>query len=609
MFFFLIFSTNLLANDVSEMINRVYHGHTTTIESKTILNTLEAGMPYDNSVDNARVMAFKCWFLETDTAQKRYTFKSFFTQATQVVNRSGSKVLQYSLNVCEGSQLYNQGLYTQTIAKLSPIAELALTPQPRSHEMYSVIGLANKVLNRVYVAQGRYKLAFAAAQQSYQAYYLAENPYERALSLREIADIHLALYNYDLAIEQFQRAKSELAVFNVQEQYKITDEIAYAYEQKGDINKAIPLYLSIFDPVRKFEDDDAFAYLVIKVAELYTQLSEFDKAKLYFNQAKQLSFSSEWIMQLHALAHGEWFLATGDLAAAKRENEMLTQFERLQTRPMGFTKRYLAFLSQLSAQLGNYKQQVDAQDQLLRIVNGQVKSVADRVLLSERLMFNFNQQNREIARLEEVAEIKGELLDLALDKSFWQRTALAFMCALFLFLTVYTYKQVQHKKHFKLLALKDELTGIANRRAILDMKKRAISQGKETGKASSLISIDIDHFKAVNDEYGHDVGDELIKSIVNTLSHSIRSSDQVGRVGGEEFLIVLEQQSLPHAIDVAQRIRRSIELQTHTAKNIKATVSMGVVEVNATETPEEAAKRADLNLYEAKKSGRNTIVA
>ncbi|MGS0536387.1 GGDEF domain-containing protein [Pseudoalteromonas sp. SaAl2] len=136
-----------------------------------------------------------------------------------------------------------------------------------------------------------------------------------------------------------------------------------------------------------------------------------------------------------------------------------------------------------------------------------------------------------------------------------------------------------------------------------------MSQGKETGKASSLISIDIDHFKAVNDEYGHDVGDELIKSIVNTLSHSIRSSDKVGRVGGEEFLIVLERQSLPHALEVAQRIRRSIEQQIHTTKNIKATVSMGVVEVNATETPEEAAKRADLNLYEAKKSGRNTIVA
>lgn len=591
------------------MINRVYYGHTTMIESKTILNTLEAGIPYANSMDNARIMAFKCWSLETDTAHKRYTFKSFFTQATQVVNRSGSKVLQYSLDVCEGSQFYSQGLYTQTIAKLTPITELALTSDNRSADMYSVIGLANKVLSRVYVAQGRYELAFSAAQTSYQAYDLANNPYERALSLREIAGIHLALANYGLAIEQLQRVKSELAVFNVQEQYKITDEIAYAYEQKGDTNKAIPLYLSIFDPVRKFEDDDAFAYLVIKVAELYTQLSEFDKAKLYFNQAKQLSFSSEWIMQLHALAHGEWLLATGDLAAARRKNEMLTQFDRQQTWPMGFTKRYLTFFSQLSAQLGNYKQQVDAQDQLLRIVNGQVKSVADRVLLSERLMFNFNQQNREIARLEEVAEIKGELLDLALDKSLWQRTALAFMCALFLFLTVYTYKQVQHKKHFKLLALKDELTGIANRRAILDMKKRAISQGKETGKASSLISIDIDHFKAVNDEYGHDVGDELIKSIVNTLSHSIRSSDKVGRVGGEEFLIVLERQSLPHALEVAQRIRRSIEQQIHTTKNIKATVSMGVVEVNATETPEEAAKRADLNLYEAKKSGRNTIVA
>lgn len=227
-FFLLFFSTSLCANanNVSDAINRVYQGYTTSIESKAILNTLEAGMPYNSSVDNARVVAFKCWFLESDTAQKRNTVKSFLVYAKQVINESGSETLYQSLNVCEASQLYVQGLYTQAIAQLTPIARLELTAERGNSELNSIIGLANKILSRVHVAQGQYKLAFDSAQKSYQAYELAANPYERALSLREIAGVHLALYNYDLAIKQLQRAKSELVTFNVQEHYKVTDEIA-----------------------------------------------------------------------------------------------------------------------------------------------------------------------------------------------------------------------------------------------------------------------------------------------------------------------------------------------------------------------------------------------
>lgn len=604
----LFFSTSLLASNVKNEIERVYHGHTTSIESRSILSSLESGMPYNDSLDNARVMDFKCFFLETDTAQKRQSFESFLAQAIPLITKSGSQVLLQSLSVCKASQLYSQGLYSQAKSLLIPIANTELIHEYNDTDLHSLIGLANKVLSRTYVAQGQYKLAFDAAQKSYLAYELADNYYERALSLREIAGIHLALFNYDLAIEQLQRAKSELVAFNVQEQYKVADEIAYAYEQKGDTTKAISLYLSIFDDVRKFEDDDGFAYLVIKVAELYTKLSELDKAKQYLNQAEQLIIESDWIKLLQTMAHGEWLLATDNIAAALRENEVLTQSEQ-RLWPFSFKQRYLWFSAALAERQGDYQKQVGLQQQLLLTIGNRTKNIADRALLSERLMFNFNQQNREIARLEEVAVIKEKLLTVAVDKAFWQRLTLVFACVLILLLAIYTYKQVQHKKHYKVLALKDELTGVANRRAILDMKQLAIINSKASGVPSSLISIDIDFFKAVNDKYGHDIGDELIKSVVNKFSQAVRSSDKIGRVGGEEFLIVLEQQSLQHALEIAERIRSSIEKQAHTTKNISATVSIGVVEVNANETPEQAAKRVDVNLYAAKKNGRNTVVA
>ncbi|WP_105181642.1 GGDEF domain-containing protein [Pseudoalteromonas sp. T1lg21] len=180
-------------------------------------------------------------------------------------------------------------------------------------------------------------------------------------------------------------------------------------------------------------------------------------------------------------------------------------------------------------------------------------------------------------------------------------------CLCLLLFAVYTFKQVRQKKYFEILALKDELTGIANRRAILNLKRSVMLQNKLNQQVSSLISIDIDHFKAVNDQYCHDIGDELIISITNTIVQTVRCSDRVGRVGGEEFLIVLEDQSLEHAKDIAERIRLSVAEKEHTSLSISATISLGVIEIEPNETSEQAAKRVDLHLYKAKRGGRNTV--
>jgi len=415
------------------------------------------------------------------------------------------------------------------------------------------------------------------------------------------------LYNYELAIEQLQRAKLALTKFNEQEQYKVADQLAYAYEEKGDLIKAIELYESIKKDVRRFESDNGYAYILIKLTELNIKLNSLSQAESYLTESNTLSVTDSWILTLYNFTKSEWYLATAQLQAALSFHEKIAAAQQ-QSWPKSLKERYLNLTSQLAAATGDSSLQIASQQQLISLIKDKQQAIANNTLISARLNFNYEQQILEISRLEHESKLQQKLLSVAEDKSFWQGLTMMITCLCLLLFAVYTFKQVRQKKYFEILALKDELTGIANRRAILNLKRSVMLQNKLNQQVSSLISIDIDHFKAVNDQYGHDIGDELIISITNTIVQTVRCSDRVGRVGGEEFLIVLENQSLEHAKDIAERIRLSVAEKEHTSLSISATISLGVIEIAPNETSEQAAKRVDLNLYTAKRSGRNSVV-
>ncbi|MDI4652934.1 MULTISPECIES: GGDEF domain-containing protein [Pseudoalteromonas] len=602
----LFFTTNVAAKDVQSEISRVLHGYTTYSESVEILARLEKQMPYENALDDAQVMAFKCWFSNVSTPNGISEYKQFLETAKPVIHQANNLNLIQELAVCEANQEYTQGNYQKALEHLKPIINTPSLDEITSSKKLSIIALAHIVLNRIQLAKGNYQEAFDSAKTAYQLFEKAGNDYEKALALKEIADIHIALYNYELAIEQLQRAKLALTKFNEQEQYKVADQLAYTYEEKGDLIKAIELYESIKKDVRRFESDNGYAYILIKLTELNIRLNSLSQAESYLTELSTLSVTDSWILTLYNFTKSEWYLATAQLQAA------LTSYEKIagqqQAWPATLKERYLNLTSQLAAATGDTSLQIASQQQLIALIKNKQQAIANNTLISARLNFNYEQQNLEISRLEHESKLQQKLLAVAEDKSFWQGLTMMITCLCLLLFAVYTFKQVRQKKYFEILALKDELTGIANRRAILNLKRSVMLQNKLNQQVSSLISIDIDHFKAVNDQYGHDIGDELIISITNTIVQTVRCSDRVGRVGGEEFLIVLENQSLDHAKDIAERIRLSVAEKEHTSLSISATISLGVIEIAPNETSEQAAKRVDLNLYTAKRSGRNSVV-
>jgi len=163
------------------------------------------------------------------------------------------------------------------------------------------------------------------------------------------------------------------------------------------------------------------------------------------------------------------------------------------------------------------------------------------------------------------------------------------------------------------MALTDSLTGLFNRRYLSVHLQRVLKRITETRKPVSAIMFDIDYFKKVNDSYGHDVGDEVLKEIAARVSRNLRNFDMVARYGGEEFIIVMPDAPLEAAGLVAERLRHRIADEPFTisasAGAIPVTISLGVAATdNPASTPESLIKRADMLLYEAKGKGRNCVV-
>jgi diguanylate cyclase (GGDEF)-like protein len=158
-------------------------------------------------------------------------------------------------------------------------------------------------------------------------------------------------------------------------------------------------------------------------------------------------------------------------------------------------------------------------------------------------------------------------------------------------------------------ALNDSLTGASNRLALNQNLERDIRQSHRSQQPLSLLVLDIDHFKQVNDRYGHAYGDAALKAVVNCVTDSLRSVDGLYRLGGEEFVVLLNSTSLEAGRMIAERIRKSIENMQFEldGQPIPLTVSVGLTTLHADDTATSLINRGDQRMYDAKRQGRNRV--
>ncbi len=164
-------------------------------------------------------------------------------------------------------------------------------------------------------------------------------------------------------------------------------------------------------------------------------------------------------------------------------------------------------------------------------------------------------------------------------------------------------------KKWKTKALVDSLTGMLNRTAYNMSMEQAVREFKRYEEPTVLAMVDIDHFKSFNDNYGHKVGDCILKSVATSISNSVRPSDLVFRFGGEEFTVLLKKISMDSAKIVSERIRENVEKlkNMHEGQELGVTISLGYTSLNKNDSEITWFDRADQAMYLAKENGRNCI--
>ncbi len=153
----------------------------------------------------------------------------------------------------------------------------------------------------------------------------------------------------------------------------------------------------------------------------------------------------------------------------------------------------------------------------------------------------------------------------------------------------------------------DVLTGIANRRSIMEELRHMVRDAHATGALLSVLMADLDHFKDINDEWGHAAGDAVLEAFGRLLAENLRKEDLAGRIGGEEFLVLLPGLAEDGAFNCAKRIRRMVESLRLKNPPAPVTCSFGVATLRRDETVDDLIRRTDEALYSAKRAGRNRV--
>ncbi|MCG8613438.1 MAG: GGDEF domain-containing protein [Pseudomonadales bacterium] len=200
---------------------------------------------------------------------------------------------------------------------------------------------------------------------------------------------------------------------------------------------------------------------------------------------------------------------------------------------------------------------------------------------------------------------------------FWLTSMLLFTVPHFLMLTImaaYVLRRWRmREEEVRYLSLTDPLTSVSNRRSAMSHLERELERSRRKGPSLSVVMVDLDHFKRVNDTWGHGIGDEVLVKAAKTLRETVRQNDMVGRLGGEEFLLILPGTDQKGAEFLAERCRQHIaklEVDTGQREILKVTASMGIYcnEHNRLLESDMLLEYADQALYHAKESGRNRVV-
>lgn len=464
------------------------------------------------------------------------------------------------------------------------------------------------------------------------------------------ADSHIQQAQYEQALELLNKAyenSDNLTDNSIRND--VLNSIANVYYNTGQLEQAYRYFTELVKLDKTNEDKTALSVSLFNLGHVNASRKQFSKADKNFKDSLKISraladdvgiASTLKAMGVNAQAQSKLnsakkylreslhlFVAIHDKTQAARVQRHLGDIAHEQQNYEQALEHYLAALSVLQKQpfskalmrthrglsasyekmvnlaqaLEHHQRYASLQKQLLEQQN---KEVTQRLQIQFETQ-RFAAENEQLALINEQQEQELEHRQTTLKLQY---LLITLALIVILLITALWSRSKKHAKAMQLLATRDELTGIQNRRSIMQFAMKEWHRAIRFNRPYCCLAIDIDNFKQINDSFGHATGDAVLKLIAESLNSGLRVTDSLGRVGGEEFLLISIETNLLEAHALAERLRSKIEMLQHPHEPSKSiTISIGITELNNQISLEEMIAQADEALYQSKNRGRNAV--
>ncbi len=529
--------------------------------------------------------------------QEAKTIDELIPQVQRQGLRAGALICTGLIAESDGNFAHALELYVQavTVAKTN-----------HDNEM-----LAESLLERGYVygLQGQCANGLADLQQAQSLFEQVHLPQHAITALSSVATLYNRLGDYDQALDIYKSILAAQRKENmVREQLVTTYNIGSALEHLQRWDEARDNFNTALQLGEQLNYARGKVYAMSGLAAVATANGNPEEALELLSTAGKLQSEVP-----DARLSGELQLARGiaylklqrpneSIAVLEDAKRIFKQANSVNELSSAYTQLALAY-----AQLGNWHKAYEARIEGQEISDNVLRNQLDQRYATLKVEFDTANKEKENALLTRENIANEKALQEASKAHQWQTLVIALSAILLVLLGTMVWHQRRGKQHMRDLAMTDELTGVPNRRSVL-RQLGGILQNIEDQSCAMLI-LDIDHFKSINDKYGHPIGDEVLRSMAERLRATVSVPAFSGRLGGEEFVLVLPEHTLESALDVAEELRISIAEYDFSRwlGERRITISIGMTMAVMDDTPSSMLRRADAALYAAKHAGRNCV--
>jgi len=542
------------------------------------------------------------YFAERDTAAAEREIAA----GTALLPKAHRRGLKAGLLDCRGQMFETAGHN----ARARELYEQAVTVAAETHDDDM---LAQSLFSRGYLLglEGEYAAGLSDLRRAENLYEKLNKPVHSLTVLNSIATLYNRMGDYGQAVTIYSRALNAQREAGMQREEAVTlHNLGRAYENLHEWEESRKAFAGSLAVSRQLAYPRGEAYALRGLAAVANASGDPKGAldTLARAEALQRQTPDARLRAQIQLARGIAYHKLDKLPESTAALEEALQVFR-QADAMGELNLTYSELAEVYAESGNWRAAYDRRTQAKETSDRLLNNQLDQRFATLKVEFDTAAKDKENAVLTHENAINQRALAQGQSVRHLQAAVISLSVTLALVLATLAVHQRRSALRMKYLALTDELTTVPNRRSVLSRLDPLLRDAHQ-GSCAALI-IDVDHFKKINDQFGHPTGDEVLKAVATTVRNLVAEPGFFGRLGGEEFLIVLPKMDLSGARAAAERFREAImaiDTSRWCSDHRRVTASIGcAVSSPGADTPSTMLKRADFALYAAKRNGRNCV--